>query len=107
MSHLVRTGCFGFCAEEPLVNVWIIGDPLVILHQVQTDHVNTILDFLAAKTAPERLALCKIEDWDHITSQMHFGRWLPEHSGVERDSVLQRSEEDRPAQLRTDQSRRY
>jgi NADH-quinone oxidoreductase subunit F len=75
--HLVRTGCFGFCAEEPLVNVWIPGQPLVILHRVQTDHVNPILDALATKTVPERLALCKIEDWDHITAQMHFGNGFP------------------------------
>ena len=75
--HLVRTGCFGFCAEEPLVNVWIPGQPLVILHRVRTDHVNAILDALTTKTVPERLALCKIEDWDHITAQMHFGDGYP------------------------------
>ena len=23
--QLVQTGCFGFCAEEPLVNVWTPG----------------------------------------------------------------------------------
>ena len=32
---------------------------------------------MAAKTVPERLALCKIEDWDHITAQMHFGDGYP------------------------------
>ena len=26
--QLAQTGCFGFCAEEPLVNVWIPGQPL-------------------------------------------------------------------------------
>ncbi|MFZ1962862.1 MAG: FAD-dependent oxidoreductase [Roseiarcus sp.] len=71
--QLVRTGCFGFCAEEPLVNVWIPGQPLVILHRVQTDHVSQILDGLAAKTVPANLALCKIEEWDHITSQVNYG----------------------------------
>ena len=25
---LVSVGCFGFCAEEPLVNVWLPGHPL-------------------------------------------------------------------------------
>ena len=70
---LVRTGCFGFCAEEPLVNVWIPGQPLVILHRVQTDHVSQILDGLATKTVPANLALCKIEEWDHITSQVNYG----------------------------------
>ena len=37
--QLVQTGCFGFCAEEPLVNVWKPGQPLVILHRVQSNHV--------------------------------------------------------------------
>ena len=36
-----------------------------------------ILDALAAKTVPERLALCKIEDWDHITARMHYGSGYP------------------------------
>ena len=55
----------------------IPGQPLVILHRVQTDHVNAILDAFATKTVPERFALCKIEDWDHITAQMHFGAGYP------------------------------
>jgi NADH-quinone oxidoreductase subunit F len=75
--HLVRTGCFGFCAEEPLVNVWSPGQPLVILHRIQTDHVNQIIDALATKSVPENLALCKIEEWDHITSQMNYGSGYP------------------------------
>ncbi|MGO4871759.1 MAG: NADH-ubiquinone oxidoreductase-F iron-sulfur binding region domain-containing protein [Roseiarcus sp.] len=74
---LVRTGCFGFCAEEPLVNVSIPGQPLVILHRVQTDHVDQILDGLATKTVPANLALCKIEGWDHITAQVHYGSGYP------------------------------
>ncbi len=32
---------------------------------------------MTTKTFPERLALCKIEDWDHITAQMHFGDGYP------------------------------
>jgi NADH-quinone oxidoreductase subunit F len=76
--HLVRTGCFGFCAEEPLVNVWNPGQPLVILHRVQTDHVTDILDGLAAKKIPENLALCKIEEWDHFTAQINYGSGYPE-----------------------------
>ena len=35
--QLVQTGCFGFCAEEPLVNVWVPGQALVILHRVRPD----------------------------------------------------------------------
>ena len=31
--QLAPVGCFGFCAEEPLVNVWVPGRPLLILHR--------------------------------------------------------------------------
>ena len=44
--QLVQTGCFGFCAEEPLVNVWTPGQPLVILHRVRSDQVGQILEGL-------------------------------------------------------------
>jgi NADH-quinone oxidoreductase subunit F len=71
--QLAGVGCFGFCAQEPLVNVWIPGRPLVILHSVQTNHVDQILDDLAMGNIPTELALCKIEDWDHLTSQVKYG----------------------------------
>ena len=74
--QLVQTGCFGFCAEEPLVNVWSPGQPLVMLHRVQTDQVSTILDGLAGKDIPDSLVLCKIEQWDHITAQIEYGSGL-------------------------------
>ena len=51
--QLVQTGCFGFCAEEPLVNVWRPGQPLVMLHRVRTDHVSQILDGLARRDIPD------------------------------------------------------
>ncbi len=41
--QLAPVGCFGFCAEEPLVNVWVPGRPLLILHRVQPNHVDPIL----------------------------------------------------------------
>ncbi|MDR3493145.1 MAG: NADH-ubiquinone oxidoreductase-F iron-sulfur binding region domain-containing protein [Ancalomicrobiaceae bacterium] len=75
---LVRTGCFGFCAEEPLVNVRLPGQPLVILHRVRVNHVERILDDLAAKTVTANLALCRIEKWNHLTSHVHYGNGFPE-----------------------------
>ena len=33
-AYLTKTGCFGFCAQEPLVNIYLPGNPLVILHKV-------------------------------------------------------------------------
>jgi NADH-quinone oxidoreductase subunit F len=76
--QLTRTGCFGFCAVEPLVNVWLPGKPLVILQKVQANDVPAILDDLTAGRIPLELALCKIEEWDHITGHMKYGSGLPE-----------------------------
>ena len=53
--QLVQTGCFGFCAEEPLVNVWVPGQPLVILHRVRPDQVGQILDGMSGRALPEDL----------------------------------------------------
>src|ERR1017187_2052720 len=71
--YLARVGCFGFCAQEPLVNIWIPGRPLVILHHVQSHQVDEILDAVMMGNIPTNLALCKIEDWDHITAQVKYG----------------------------------
>ncbi len=75
---LVRTGCFGFCAAEPLVNILIPGKPLVILQRVQPNDVAAILDDLNAGRVPAELALCRIEEWDHITGHIKFGAGFPE-----------------------------
>ena len=34
-ARIRPVGCFGFCAEEPLVNFRLPGKPLVILHRVK------------------------------------------------------------------------
>ena len=76
--QLARLGCFGFCAEEPLVNIWLPGKPLVILRRVQPDNVPGILDDLNQGRISQDLALCKIEDWDHLTGQVKYGTGYPE-----------------------------
>ena len=75
--RLASVGCFGFCAQEPLVNVRIPGRPLVILRRVQASDVPRILDDLAAGSITEGLALCKIEEWDHLTSHILYGQGYP------------------------------
>ena len=102
--QVARVGCFGFCAQEPLVNVWLPGRPLVILHHVHIRHVDEILDDVMMGNIPTNLALCKIEDWDHITAQVKYGSGCGEHSFLARHTFLQRPEEDCLAQLRADQS---
>ena len=75
--RLASVGCFGFCAQEPLVSVRMPWTPLAILRRVQASDVPRILDDLAANTVPEDLALCKIEEWDHLTSRIHYGTGFP------------------------------
>ncbi len=75
--RLASVGCFGFCAQEPLVNVRIPGRPLVILRRVQASDVPRILDDLAAGSITEGLALCKIEEWDHLTARIVYGQGYP------------------------------
>ncbi|HNQ50244.1 MAG TPA: FAD-dependent oxidoreductase [Candidatus Omnitrophota bacterium] len=72
---LVKTGCFGFCAEEPLVNVCVAGRPLVILHTIEPRDVKAIVDDMTAGAVPHKKALCRIEEWDHLTAEkIVYGR---------------------------------
>jgi NADH-quinone oxidoreductase subunit F len=76
--RLAPAGCFGFCAQEPLVNVWLPGHPLAILRSFQANDVDRLLDEMAGGRIPADLALCKIEEWDHLTAQVRYGEGFPE-----------------------------
>jgi NADH-quinone oxidoreductase subunit F len=75
--RLASVGCFGFCAQEPLVNVRLPGRPLVVLRRVQASDVPRVLDDLSAGQVTEGLALCKIEEWDHLTAHVLYGQGYP------------------------------
>jgi NADH-quinone oxidoreductase subunit F len=75
---LAPVGCFGACSEEPLINVRLPGQPLVILRRVQASDVGRLLqDLNAGKLSPD-LIYCKIEEWDHITGHIRYGQGYPE-----------------------------
>jgi NADH-quinone oxidoreductase subunit F len=77
--QLVPVGCFGFCAEEPLVNIWVPGRPLLMLHRVQTNHIDGILHGLGhGHLPPAEILLCKIEEWDHLTGHVKYGSGYPD-----------------------------
>jgi NADH-quinone oxidoreductase subunit F len=77
--QLAPVGCFGFCAEEPLVNVWVPGSPLLMLHRVQPEHVDHILEAIERDVLPTAdLVMCKIEEWDHITGHVRYGNGYAE-----------------------------
>jgi NADH-quinone oxidoreductase subunit F len=76
--YLASIGCFGACCQEPLVNVRVPGQPLLILRQVQANDAGQIIhDISAGKITPE-LVYCKIEEWDHITGSIRYGHGYPE-----------------------------
>ena len=70
---LTKVGCFGFCAQEPLVNITLPGRPLVIFNRVLPKDVEVIVKDLSQGIINSKRALCKIESWDHLTSQIRYG----------------------------------
>ena len=77
-AQVTRVGCFGFCAEETLVNVAIPGKPLVVLNRVKARDVDQIVSDVHTGTVDPARALCKIESWDHLTGVVDYGEGFPE-----------------------------
>ena len=75
---LTKVGCFGFCAQEPLVNISLPGQPLVIFNRVLAGDVDAIVKDLSKQVINPKRALCKIESWDHLTSQIKYGEGFTE-----------------------------
>ena len=71
---LTKTGCFGFCQMEPLVNVYIPGKPLVIYYNVEIKDIEKIINAALNNDFYPSKALCKIEHWDHICSQIDYAK---------------------------------
>ena len=76
---LKKTGCFGFCSEEPLVNIYIPGKPLIILHKISENDVVPIISGILKGIMPYRNVLCRIEEWDFVTGKFQFGKGLTEY----------------------------
>jgi len=76
--YLTQTGCFGFCAREPLVNVYFPGKALYILSEVSTKDIPQIINNIQKGSVPKSKVLCKIEKWDHLTHSVNYGSGLPE-----------------------------
>jgi len=72
---LTKTGCIGYCKEEPLVNITIPGKPLVILHKVTIDDAEEIIEQVSRAKVPEKPALCRVPSWDHVTGcKLEYGK---------------------------------
>nr|MBP7495137.1 NAD(P)-binding protein [Spirochaetales bacterium] len=79
MIILKKTGCFGYCSAEPLVNIYIPGKPLLVLSKVEKREIPQILRAMEdpQSTYLKRRSLFKIEDWDFLTSKASFGTGYP------------------------------
>lgn len=78
---LKRTGCFGFCAEEPLVMLYLPGKPVLLFSKFKLAQCAGLLKAAMDQQVAEKLAVkarAKIESWDFVTSKMDFGRGYPE-----------------------------
>jgi len=76
--YLTHVGCFGACCQEPLVNVHVPGQPMVILHEVQASDAERIVHDVSAGRLTPDLVYCKVEEWDHITGSIRYGHGYPE-----------------------------
>ena len=83
---LVKTGCVGYCREEPIVSVVIPGKAMVLLHKVSGEDVNRVISLALKGEVPNELALCKISDWDHISGKLVYGNGfedIPDYNEIQ------------------------
>ncbi len=74
---LAPVGCFGACCQEPLVNIRLPGNPLLMLRRVQANDASRILHDMQTGRIDPDLIYCKIEEWDHITGRLKYGPGYP------------------------------
>jgi NADH-quinone oxidoreductase subunit F len=74
--NIKRTGCFGFCAEEPLLMIYTPGNPVLLFTQAAAKSAKK---YITAATDPgallklSRKARAKISRWDFRTGSAVFG----------------------------------
>jgi NADH:ubiquinone oxidoreductase subunit F (NADH-binding)/(2Fe-2S) ferredoxin len=76
--QIAKTGCLGFCGEEPMVNLYKPGFPLLVLHRVTEKDVGNIVQVLAEGDIPQKKVFCKIEHVDNFvdSEELQFGKKL-------------------------------
>lgn len=76
--QLKITGCFGFCSQEPLVTIYQPGKPLLVYSQVTEKDTAGILKGIIKGKIYTKNILCRIDSWDHQTSQIYYGKGYDE-----------------------------
>jgi NADH-quinone oxidoreductase subunit F len=75
--RLKKTGCFGFCAQETLVHIYLPGKPLLIFKHIKPQDAARLLGYTLTGKVPAVDVLCKIEDWDFLAHQHSYGHDYP------------------------------
>jgi NADH:ubiquinone oxidoreductase subunit F (NADH-binding)/Pyruvate/2-oxoacid:ferredoxin oxidoreductase delta subunit/(2Fe-2S) ferredoxin len=77
-----RTGCIGFCQQEPLLDLMIPNGPRVSYHHMTPRKTRRLLEAYAAdKDLKTDLALCRFESESHVTTgQIH--KYEPSSNGL-------------------------
>jgi len=76
-----KAGCFGFCAEEPLVMLYRPGRPVLLFSDAKASKAGKYIAAATDDKAYERLARqarAKISAWDFRTSSVVFGEGFPD-----------------------------
>jgi NADH-quinone oxidoreductase subunit F len=60
-AEIVPVGCIGFCAAEPLVDVWRPGYPRVIYREITPEKARDLVAALARGEDKAEWALCRLE----------------------------------------------
>ena len=75
---LKQTGCFGFCAEEPMITLYQPGKPMLVYSKVDEKDVKRIIENLQKGKLYKNKLLCRIDNWDFLTSEVEFGKGYEE-----------------------------
>lgn len=70
---LTKTGCIGYCRNEPIMNISLPEKPILIFHKISESDIPGILEAINNGKVINDKVLCKIEVWDHITSKITYG----------------------------------
>jgi NADH:ubiquinone oxidoreductase subunit F (NADH-binding)/(2Fe-2S) ferredoxin len=77
---IAKTGCLGFCGEEPLVNVMTPGAPLVVYHRLTEKNVPELLKHIAKGEIYKKKIFGKMEMLENFMEPkaIKFGTGYPE-----------------------------
>ncbi len=70
---LTETGCFGYCAAEPMVNIYVPGKPLAVMSRLGVEDVKEAVRNIKKGNPSNSKTICRIDSWNHHTSVIDYG----------------------------------